>query len=102
MDHKTINVALRCIWMGLLAGSVLFLASCRPETRVHAADRPARKSDPLLGKWIMIGDNGGGGNGTIADFRPDGTVVFKQKGKRITTRYRREPGKTWVDRRTRG
>jgi hypothetical protein len=47
----------------------------------------------------MIADNGGAGNGSIADFRPDGTVVVTYKGKLTTTKYKREPGKKWVKRR---
>lgn len=50
----------------------------------------------------MLADNGTGEAGTIADYRPDGTVVITQKGKKETARYKREPGKNWVDRRAGG
>jgi hypothetical protein len=92
------------LWIaaGLLMVSVLFVASCDRKAGVHAANPIPPKPDPLLGKWVMIADNGGGGNGTIADFQPDGTVVITLKGKKTTGRYRREPGKAWWDRRAPG
>ena len=84
--------------IGLLASC---LASCgRQPGSNTAGGRP--KTDPLLGKWVMIADNGGGGNGDVADFRADGTVVVTHKGKQVTAKYKREPGSAWVARRMSG
>src|SRR5438034_9355936 len=93
---------MRYIEVWLLICSVLFLSSCAQQGSVRAASGSARQPDPLLGKWVMIRDNGAGAAGTTADFRPDGTVVFIQNGKKTTIRYRREPGRDWVDRRAAG
>src|SRR5437660_1046300 len=99
MGCNAINLTPRSMWIGILLGSVLFFPlGCRNE-RVRAAHRSEHKPDPLLGKWVMIEDNGGGGLGTVADFRADGTVTITQKGKMATARYRREAGKAWFDRR---
>jgi hypothetical protein len=83
----------------LVFGSVVLVWSLGPQPTVHAANVIPLKPDPLLGKWVMIGDNGTSGNGTVADFRPDGTVVITQHGKVTTGHYRRETGKAWADRR---
>lgn len=61
------------------------------------------RSDPLLGRWVMLAGNGGSKNppGTL-DFRADGTAVMSIDGQTVTTRYKREPGAEWVKRRTAG
>jgi hypothetical protein len=96
----------RCITAGIAIAVIFALSTCRRNNETPKASPTAppsstnAKPDPLLGKWIMIGDNGTDANGTIADYRADGTVVFTEKGKEAVVRYRRETGKSWVDRRT--
>src|ERR1041385_6555704 len=107
MDCKAINKILRWIAIGSWIGSATLLSACaqhgsaRPAGK-RTANGTARRSDPLLGKWVMIGDNGTGAAGTTADFRPNGTVVFRKNHKKMTIRYRRETGQAWVNRRTAG
>src|SRR5690349_19115104 len=96
MPRRTYGFRLRCLIVGL---SLCALPCCVKQGRFHAASGTPRKPDPLLGKWVMIADNGAAGNGTIADFRSNGTVVFNQSGKQTVVRYRRVPGKTFFARR---
>lgn len=102
MNREASITILQCVRVGILAGSLVFLPSCyRPES-IRGTGGAAKKGDPLLGRWVMIADNGTGANGTIADYRPDGTVLFTQKGKTTTVRYKRESGEVWVNRRAAG
>jgi hypothetical protein len=102
MNGKALNRILRYIGVGLLIGSIVFLSWRAQQGSVRTASGSARQPDPLLGTWVMIGDNGTGAAGTTADFRPDGTVVFTQNSTKTTIHYRREPGHAWVERRVAG
>jgi hypothetical protein len=111
---RIVTNPVRSACAGLLVAVIPILCSCAPQGSVRAGRAPvaqaaAKKSatptakpDPLLGKWVMIADNGGGGNGAIADYHADGWVLVTYKGKVNKTRYRRESGKAWVERRTGG
>ncbi len=81
---------------------VLGLAMLAAVSGCHHEVEPSNvvhTSDPLLGTWVCIADNGGGFKGTTANFRADNTVVFRYRGKTYIRRYVRESGFAWAQRR---
>src|SRR5437763_1502245 len=81
--------------MALAIGFFWILPSCSNRNpRVLAAN-----PDRLLGRWVCIADNVRAEPKTTMDLMPDGTAIFIDEGKKITARYRREPGKVWLNRR---
>src|SRR5687768_14694464 len=98
MRREAVVKIVHSMGVGLLFCSILACPAC-DRKGVGSGSHNSSRSDPLIGKWVMIGDNGTDANGTIADYRSDGTVVFIHRGKTRTSRYKREPGKTWADRR---
>jgi hypothetical protein len=99
MDKRVLNELFRFCLALVLVGSLFVIPFMASQHTVHAAISVPLQPDPLLGRWVLIADNGGGCIGSIADFRSDGTVIFTKDGKQTTALYRREPGSAWVERR---
>ena len=74
-----------------------------PKSVSQASVKSATRRGPpemLLAKWVCVGDNGSGMNGSTFEFRKDGSVkLHTSNGETITTKFKTETGRDWISRR---